>query len=141
MPALDGGAISSDDAQPEQLPGGRHLDAETLGCGLQIARAPLGQRERRVGHAAHLHALLGRGRGERLLEVLACSLGVVVLGGTRAEDRLGGRPVARLRLELLVAAGLQLLHRGELALLFDADGALLLRHVAQSSARRRPAAC
>ena len=139
MPALDGGAISPMTRSPNSCLELGRLDAEALGCGLEVAGAALGQRERRVGHAAQLHALLGPGGRERLLEVLARRLGVVLLGGARAEDRLGGGAVAGLRRELLVAAGLQRLHRGELALLFDADGALLLRHVAQSSARRRPA--
>jgi hypothetical protein len=59
--------------------------------------------------------------------VHAGRLGVVLLGGAGAEERLGGGPVLGLGLELLVAARLEPLHGGEGGLLLDADLALLGR--------------
>ena len=101
------------EAEGEQLPvGGRGL-AELLGRGLEIGRAALGQRQRRLGHAAQLQPLLRAGGGDRGAEVLARALRVHPLGGARAEDRLRRGAEARLGLELLVGAALELLHRGE----------------------------
>ena len=90
--------------------------------------AALGERERRLGHAPQLQALLRAGGGDRGAEVLARALGVVALGGARAEDRLGGGAEAGLGLELLVGAGLEPLHGGHRGLLLDADLPLLGRH-------------
>src|SRR5207248_3741832 len=83
---------------------------------------------RRVRHAPELHALLGAGGGDRLLEVLPRRLRVVTVGRARPEDRPRRGAVAGLALELLVGARLELLHGGEAAALLDADLALLRRH-------------
>src|SRR5205085_6067953 len=94
---------------------------------LEVTRATLGERERRLRHPAQLETLLrarGRDGGP---EVLPRAVGVHPLRGARAEDGLGGRLVARLGLELLVGAGLEPLHRAERRLLLDADLSLL-RH-------------
>ena len=93
------------EAQRQQLAvGGRGL-AELLGRHLEVARAALGERQRRLGHAAQLQPLLRARGGDRGTEVLARALGVHALGGARAEDRLGGRAELGLGLELLVASG------------------------------------
>jgi hypothetical protein len=63
-------------------------------------------------------------------------LGVVAIGGARAEDSLGRGTVPGLALELVVGAGLQRLHGGEPAALLDADLALLGRHRATVYDRR-----
>ena len=128
MPALFGGATSPMNLQPAQLAAGRRLDAEALGRPLEIVGTALGERQRGVGHPAQLQALLRPGGGERPLEVRAGRLGVVALGGASAEDRLRRRLVLGLRLELLVGAALELLHRGELAALLDPHRSLLLGH-------------
>ena len=107
-PALDGGMTRPRSRSPE-LAVGRRLDAEALGGLLQVVGAPLGQRERGVGHPAQLQALLRPGRGDRTLEVRPGRLGVVALCRPRPEDRLRGGLVAGLGLELLVGAVLELL--------------------------------
>ena len=74
---------------------------------LQVTRAALGQRQRRLGHPPQLQALLRARGGDRRAEVLARPLGVHPLGGAGAEDRLRGGLEAGLLLELLVGAGLE----------------------------------
>ena len=125
------------DAQREQLAAGRRRLAELLGGHLQVARAALGERQRGLGHAAQLEPLLRPGRGDRDAEVLPRALGVHALGGARAEDRLRGGLEAGLRLQLLVGAGLELLHRGERATLLHLDLSRLGHGVRPVYERRR----
>ena len=129
------GQQAHDPQQEELAAAGRRL-AQALDGLLEVVRAALGQRQRRVGHAAQLHALLGPRRGDRALEVGARGRRVVALGGPRAEDRLRGGPELLLALQLLVAARLERLHGGELAGLGDLDLALLGRHGAANLLHR-----
>ena len=95
---------------------------------LEVVGAALGERERRVGHAAQLHALLrARGR-DGAAEVVARGVGVVALGRPGAEDGERGGLELLLALELLVGAVLERLHGGQGALLLDADLTGLGRH-------------
>ena len=120
------------EAQHQQLAVRRRRAAELLRRDLQVARAALGERQRGLGHPPQLQALLrARGR-DRRAEVLARALGVHPLGRAGAEDRLGGGLEARLLLQLLVGAGLELLHGGERRLGLDPDLAWLGRHGASS---------
>ena len=114
--------------QDEQLAVRRRRLAELLGGDLQVAGAALGERERGLGHAPQLQALLRAGGGDRGAEVLARALGVHPLGGAGAEDRLRGGAEAGLGLELLVGPALEPLHRGQRALLLDLDLPLLGGH-------------
>ena len=116
-----------------ELPAPGRLLAELLDRVLEVAGAPLGERQRRIGHASQLHALLRAGGRDRLPEVLARGVGVVAVRGAGAEDRPRGRAVAGLALELVVGARLELLHRGEPAALLDADLTLLGSHAAGKS--------
>ena len=141
MPALDGGATRPMNRSPQQLAVGGRLDAEALGGLLEVVGAALGQRQRGVGHPAQLQALLRPGGGDRALEVGPGRLGVVALGGARAEDRLGRGLELGLGLELLVGAALELLHRGELTALLDPHHPLLLGHGLESSAHASAIAC
>ena len=104
------------------------LDSESLGGLLEVAGAPLRERQRGVGHAPELEALLRARRGQGALEVGACGLGVVALRGAGAEDRLRRGLEPRLGLELLVGAVLELLHRRQLAALLHPHRSLLLGH-------------
>src|SRR4051794_28473282 len=122
------------DAQQEQLAVARGCLAEALDGLLEVVGTPLGERQRGVGHAAQLHALLRARGGDGALEVPACRLGVVALRGARAEDGQGGRLELLLALELLVGARLELLHRRQRAALLDLD-LPLLGHGEESSAR------
>ncbi len=128
IPALAGG-ISSPIARKANIwrPVGGCL-AETLDRVLQIAGAPLGKRQRSVGHAPQLHPFLRAGSRYRPLEVGARLLGVKALGRARAEDRKRGRLVLRLGLELLVGALLERFDRRLGAALLDADLSLLGSH-------------
>ncbi len=138
VPALAGGATRPMNFSPQQLAAGRRLDAESLGRLLEVVGAALGQRQRGVGHPPQLQPLLGSRRGDRALEVCPGGLGVVALGGARAEDRLRGGLELGLGLELLVGAALELLHRRQLAALLDPHHSLLLGHRAvESSAPSR----
>ena len=70
--------------QEQELARARRRLAEPLDGGLQVVGAALGQRQRGVGHAAQLHALLRAGGGDRPAEVLA-----------RAASRRSARPRGR----------------------------------------------
>jgi hypothetical protein len=112
----------------EELAAARRGLAEALDGGLEVVGAALGERQRRVGHPAQLHALLRARRGDRALEVRPRGLGVVALGGAGAQERERGGLVLLLVLELLVGPGLELLHGRERAALLDLDLSLLGRH-------------
>ena len=101
----------SHELQPEQLPAARRLNAEALSRPLEVVGAAFRERKRRIRHAPQLEALLRACGGEGALEVGPRRLGVIALGGTRTENRLRRRLEPRLRLELLVGAGLELLPR------------------------------
>jgi hypothetical protein len=131
------GRYQSHEPQPQQLLVGGRLDAQPLGRLAQIVGSAFGQRQRRVGHPPQLQALLGPGGRDRPLEVRARRLGVIALGRTGAQDGLGGRLELGLGFELLVAAALHLLHRGELAALLDPHDSLLLGHRSVESSHAR----
>jgi hypothetical protein len=114
--------------QRQHLTPARGRLTKSLDSLLQIACAPFGKRQRRVGHAPELHAFLGPRGGYRTLEVSARLLGVKALGGTGAQYRQRGRLVLRLRLELLVRALLQRLDRLLGAALLDPNLSLLGGH-------------
>ena len=136
--AFCGGATSPMSRSMKQLAARRRRLAEPGDGLLEVVGPALGERERRVGHAAQLHALLrARGR-DRAAEVRARRVGVVALGGAGAEDRLRGRLELLLALELLVGALLELLHRGERGALLDLDLSRLGRHRAPERSARRP---
>ena len=114
--------------QQQELAVGRRRLAEALDGLLEVVGTALGERQRRVGHAPQLHALLrARGR-DGAAEVVARGVGVVALGRPGAEDRERGGLELLLALELLVGAVLERLHGGEGALLLDADLTGLGRH-------------
>ena len=114
-PAREAGALGRrDDAhhpQHQQLTVGRRRAAELLRGDLQVTRAALGQGQRGLRHPPQLQPLLRARGGDRGAEVLARLLGVHALGRAGAEDGLRGGLEAGLLLQLLVGAGLQLLHR------------------------------
>ena len=121
IPARGGRDEQAHRAQREHLaPAGRRL-AEALDGVLEVAGAAFGQRQRGVGHAPQLHALLRARRGDRALEVAARLLGVEALGRARAEDRQRRRLVLGLGLELLVGALLERLDRLQAAALLHPD--------------------
>ena len=135
MPALAGGAIKPEEPEAPELARGGRLDAQPLGGPLQVIGPAFGQRERGVGHLPDPGPLLGAPGGrQRALEVGPGRLGVVTLGCPIAEDRLRGRLVPGLGLELLVGLALELLHRGQLAPLLDSRDPLLLGHGKRSLA-------
>src|SRR5206468_3353387 len=74
------------DPQQQELAVARRRLAQALDGLLEIVGAPLGERDRRIGHPAQLHPLLRPRGGERLAEVVARLLGVVLLGRARAQQ-------------------------------------------------------
>src|SRR6202008_2613740 len=77
----------SDGPQREQLAATRRGLPEALDGVLEVSRATFRERERRVGHAPQLHALLRAGGGDGTLEIAAGLLGVEALCGTCPENR------------------------------------------------------
>src|SRR5204863_7279861 len=104
---------------------------------LGASGAAHGQAGGRVGHPSRPPALLRARRGDRLPEVLARGRGVLAVCGAGAEDRARRRAVARLALELVVGARLELLHGGQAAALLHPDLTLLGGHAWKGSLRRR----
>jgi hypothetical protein len=94
----------------------------------QFVGAALGERQRRLHHLAKRGSLLRMAARERLVEVRPGRLGVVTLGGARAQDRLSGDPVPRLALQLLVRPRLELRDGRQRANLHLHLDLLLLRH-------------
>jgi hypothetical protein len=92
---------------------------------LEVVGPAFGQRQRRVGHTSQLHPLLRSGGGYGALKVASRRLGVVALGGPRAEDRQSGGLELGLGLQLLVGERLQAGHGLCRAALLDADLSLL----------------
>jgi hypothetical protein len=114
--------------QREHLAACGRLLTEPLDGVAQIAGPAFGERERGVGHAPQLHALLGAGGSDGALEVGAGLLGVEALGGASAENRQRRGLELGLGLELLVGALLERLNGLGGAALLDPDLSLFGGH-------------